>query len=79
MRSVRLSSASFSGRPKFCSSNVFRNSGPTGSGISSATIFSPVANAWPALSARDDQVERLGELLLERRAAARVRLTLQER
>ena len=48
-----MSSASFSGRPKFCSSNVLRNSGPTGSGISSATILRPVANAWPALSARE--------------------------
>src|SRR5678810_1082210 len=31
IRTVRLVSESFSGRPKFCSSNAFRNSGPLGS------------------------------------------------
>jgi hypothetical protein len=35
IRTVRLVSESFSGRPKFCSSNAFRNSGPIGSDISS--------------------------------------------
>ena len=71
------SSASFSGRPKFCSSKVFRNSGPTGSGISSATIFKPVAKAWPALSARDTRSSASGNSSSNARSR-RVRLIAQD-
>ena len=76
MRTVRLASASLSGRPKFCSSNVFRNSGPTGSGISSATIFRPVAKAWPAFSARAIRSSASGNASSKARSR-RVRLTLR--
>ena len=44
--------ASGSCSPKFYRSNRSLNSGPVGGGTSSAAIFRPVANAWPARMAR---------------------------
>ena len=59
-RVARPFSASRSGRPKFCCSNTFLNSGPTGARISSATIPRPVWNACPALMARDSRSSASG-------------------
>ena len=59
-RSAISFSASRSGRPKFCWSKVFLNSGPTGVGSSSATMPSAVWNAWPARMRARQQVERSG-------------------
>ena len=61
MRTHRLSSDSFKGRPKFCSSNAFRNSGPTGSPSSSATIFIPALKAWPARMPRERRSRASGK------------------
>ena len=58
----RLFSDSLSGRPKFCSSNAFRNSGPTGSPSSSATIFMPALNAWPARMPRESRSSASGKI-----------------
>ena len=74
MRSASSLSASRSGRPKFCWSNVFLNSGPTGSGSSSATMPIAVWNAWPARMRARQQVERFGELLLEAASSAPTRV-----
>ena len=60
MRSASSFSASRSGRPKFCWSNAFLNSGPTGSCSSSATMPMAVWNAWPARTARDSRSSASG-------------------
>ena len=51
-RLVKSSSASSSGLPRFCSSNVRLNSPPIGSDISCATRLKPAARLCPARSAR---------------------------
>ena len=65
MRSDSSFSASRSGRPKFCWSNVFLNSGPTGSGSSSATMPMRRLERVAGADRAREQVERLGKLLLE--------------
>ncbi len=71
MRSASWNSASRSGRPKFCWSKVFLNSGPTGSvklvGDHAHRGLKRMAGAKRA----GQQVERLGKLLLELASCAR--------
>ncbi|MNC85485.1 hypothetical protein D3C83_10850 [compost metagenome] len=66
-RSLSSTSASRSGRPKFCWSNAFLNSAPTGSGSSSATIPIAVWNACPARMARDSRSSASGNCSSNRR------------
>src|SRR3990170_5385001 len=53
-RSEKSMSACRKGIPRFCSSKIFWNSGPTGAGISCATSCRAPVKAWPARSDREN-------------------------
>jgi hypothetical protein len=80
-RADRLWSASLMGSPKFCSSNVLRNSGPIGSGPSLATMPIAVAKACPARMARESRSSASGNCSSNRfrRRARRWRSTASGR
>src|SRR5688572_32582085 len=82
IRSARPLSDSLRGRPKFCSSNALRNSGPTGSSSSSATIFMPALNAWPRseehTSELQSQSNLVCRLLLEKKKQRQRNLRLRQ-
>jgi hypothetical protein len=71
-------SASLSGRPKFCCSNVFLNSGPTGPAVSSPPCRARSGTRGRAQRPRQ-QVERLGKLFLETRRRRRGVQQVQDR
>ena len=64
-RSHRLFSDSLSGRPKFCSSNAFRNSGPDRLAELVGHHLHAGAERVAGADAAREQIERLGKVLLE--------------
>ena len=67
----RLSMASRNGRPKFSSSAARRNSGPSGSDISSATVTKRAGQRVAGAQSPRDQVDGVGQLQIEAAEADR--------